>query len=55
MIHLRNRERLHFADVARAMNRSEDAVQKLWARAIQKLRETLGPEGVMNDEPKLPA
>ena len=45
VIHLRHREHLSFADVARAMNRSEDAVQKLWARAIQKLRETLGEEG----------
>ncbi len=45
VIHLRHREHLSFADVGRAMNRSEDAVQKLWTRAIQKLREVLGAQG----------
>jgi RNA polymerase sigma-70 factor (subfamily 1) len=45
VIRLRNREHLPFAEVAKAMNRSEDAVQKLWARAIQKLREALEAGG----------
>jgi RNA polymerase sigma-70 factor (ECF subfamily) len=45
VIHLRYREHKSFAEAAQAMNRSEDAVQKLWVRAIQKLREILGPEG----------
>ncbi len=45
VILLRHRKHLSFAEVARAMNRSEDAVQKLWARAIRKLRDVLGSEG----------
>src|SRR3954451_14250352 len=35
---LRNLEELPFAEVARRMGRSEDAVQKLWVRALAKLR-----------------
>jgi RNA polymerase sigma-70 factor (ECF subfamily) len=38
---LRNLEELPFAEVARRMNRSEDAVQKLWVRALAKLRAAL--------------
>ncbi len=45
VIHLRHRDRKSFAEVAAILGRSEDAAQKLWARAIQKLREILGPEG----------
>lgn len=44
VIYLRNRDHLSFSEVARVMKRSEDAVQKLWARAIQLLRETLRTE-----------
>ncbi|HVS40561.1 MAG TPA: sigma-70 family RNA polymerase sigma factor [Gemmataceae bacterium] len=42
VIYLRHREHLSFAEIGRIMGRAEDAVQKLWARAIQKLREALG-------------
>ena len=44
VIHLRHREHKSFAEAAQTMNRSQDAVQKLWVRAIQKLREILGSE-----------
>jgi RNA polymerase sigma-70 factor (ECF subfamily) len=38
---LRNLEELPFAEVAKRMSRSEDAVQKLWVRALAKLRAAL--------------
>ena len=38
---LRNLEELPFAEVAKRMGRSEDAVQKLWVRALAKLRAEL--------------
>lgn len=38
---LRNLEELPFAEVATRMKRSEDAVQKLWVRALAKLRAAL--------------
>lgn len=38
---LRNLEELPFAAVAQRMNRTEDAVQKLWVRALAKLRTAL--------------
>ena len=38
---LRNLEELPFAEVAKRMNRSEDAVQKLWVRALARLRTAL--------------
>jgi RNA polymerase sigma-70 factor, ECF subfamily len=38
---LRNLEELPFAEVAKRMGRSEDAVQKLWVRALAKLRSAL--------------
>jgi len=38
---LRNLEELPFAEVAKRMGRSEDAVQKLWVRALAKLRAVL--------------
>jgi RNA polymerase sigma-70 factor (ECF subfamily) len=41
VIILRNLEELPFAEVAKRMRRSEDAVQKLWVRALAKLRATL--------------
>ena len=45
VILLRNLQRLPFNDVAEQMGRSRPAVQMLWKRAIDKLRE------VMKDEP----
>jgi RNA polymerase sigma-70 factor, ECF subfamily len=41
VIILRNLEELPFADVASRMGRSEDSVQKLWVRALAKLRAAL--------------
>jgi len=41
VIELRSLERLPFAQVANRMGRSEDAVSKLWFRAIKQLREKL--------------
>ncbi len=41
VIEIRSLERLPFAEVGRRMGRSEDAVGKLWFRAIEKLREEL--------------
>jgi len=41
VIILRNLEELPFADVAKRMGRSEDAVQKLWVRALARLRAAL--------------
>ena len=41
---LRNLEELPFAEVAKRMGRSEDAVQKLWIRALAKLRTALDGE-----------
>jgi RNA polymerase sigma-70 factor, ECF subfamily len=41
VIVLRNLEDLSFADVAKRMRRSEDAVQKLWVRALARLRKAL--------------
>jgi RNA polymerase sigma-70 factor (ECF subfamily) len=38
---LRNLEELPFAEVAARMSRSEDAVQKLWVRALARLRTAL--------------
>ena len=38
---LRNLEELPFAEVANRMGRSEDAVQKLWVRALARLRATM--------------
>jgi RNA polymerase sigma-70 factor (ECF subfamily) len=41
---LRNLEGLSFAEVAARMERSEDAVQKLWVRGLAALRQTLGEQ-----------
>jgi RNA polymerase sigma-70 factor, ECF subfamily len=41
VIVLRNLEELPFGEVARRMDRSEDAVQKLWVRALARLRSAL--------------
>jgi RNA polymerase sigma-70 factor (ECF subfamily) len=41
VIILRNLEELPFAEVAKRMRRSEDAVQKLWVRALARLRAAL--------------
>jgi RNA polymerase sigma-70 factor, ECF subfamily len=42
VIILRHLEQLPFADVAQRMNRSEDSVQKLWVRALAKLKQSMG-------------
>jgi RNA polymerase sigma factor (sigma-70 family) len=42
VILLRHREHRSFADAARVMNRSEEAIKSLWARAIKKLQIILG-------------
>jgi RNA polymerase sigma-70 factor, ECF subfamily len=39
---LRHLQGLPFAEVARRMGRSEDSVQKLWLRALVRLRQILG-------------
>ena len=41
VIRLRHEEGWSFAKIGRLMNRSEDAARKLWARAIEALREQL--------------
>ncbi len=41
---LRNWERLAFDEIARHMNRSTDAVKKLWNRAIRRLEKELRDE-----------
>jgi DNA-directed RNA polymerase specialized sigma24 family protein len=42
VILLRHREHCSFADIGRAMRRSEDAVHKLWVRAVEQLHRELG-------------
>jgi RNA polymerase sigma-70 factor (ECF subfamily) len=42
IIILRHLENLPFADAAQRMGRSEDSVQKLWVRALARLRRELG-------------
>jgi RNA polymerase sigma-70 factor (ECF subfamily) len=44
VIVLRHLEELPFAEVARRMERSEDAAQKLWIRALARLRKVLDVE-----------
>jgi RNA polymerase sigma-70 factor (ECF subfamily) len=44
VIVLRHLEGLPFAEVARRLGRTEDSVQKLWLRALARLRRTLGDE-----------
>jgi RNA polymerase sigma-70 factor (ECF subfamily) len=44
VLHLRNFEQLPYAEVARRMDRSEQAVRQLWMRAVRWLREELGDE-----------
>ena len=39
---LRHLEELSFPEVARRMDRSEDSVQKLWVRALARLRQAMG-------------
>jgi RNA polymerase sigma-70 factor (ECF subfamily) len=41
---LRHLEEQSFPEVARRLGRSVDAVKKLWARAVPRLREVLGEE-----------
>jgi RNA polymerase sigma-70 factor (ECF subfamily) len=42
VIELRHQERLSWEDIGRLMDRSPDAANKLWARAIKRLSESLG-------------
>ncbi|CAN5639057.1 sigma-70 family RNA polymerase sigma factor [soil metagenome] len=42
IIILRHLEQLPFAEVAARMNRSEDSVQKLWVRALARLKQSMG-------------
>jgi RNA polymerase sigma-70 factor (ECF subfamily) len=44
VIVLRHLEGLPFAEVARRLGRTEDSVQKLWVRALARLRRLLGEE-----------
>lgn len=39
----RNRDRLSFAEIGRAMDRSADAARKLWSRAVERLQDELDP------------
>ncbi len=41
IIHLVHRENLSFAEAAQAMNRSADAVRRLWGRAVEVLADEL--------------
>ena len=41
---LRHLEELSFPEVARRLGRSVEAVKKLWARAVPRLREVLGED-----------
>lgn len=56
VVFLRNVQRLPFDEVAARMERSRPAVQMLWMRALQRLREILGetfhePTGAATAEP----
>ncbi len=41
VIRMRNLEHLSFTEIGERLNRSDDAAQKLWTRAIEKLKERL--------------
>jgi RNA polymerase sigma factor (sigma-70 family) len=41
VLNLRYRENRAFEEIAATMNRSANAVRKLWARAIERLQEEL--------------
>ena len=42
MIILRNLELHSFVDIARLMNRTPDAIRKLWMRALTALEQEMG-------------
>jgi RNA polymerase sigma-70 factor, ECF subfamily len=42
VIQLRNLQELPYAEVARQMDRSEEAVRQLWSRALRRLKDELG-------------
>ena len=44
-VELRNRDHLSFCEIGAQMERSPEAARKLWARAIEKLREKLAEIG----------
>lgn len=43
VLHLRHQERLSFGEIGQRMGRSAEAIRKVWARAIDRLREELNP------------
>jgi RNA polymerase sigma-70 factor (ECF subfamily) len=43
VVYWRSYERLTFEEIGRRLERSAEAARKLWARAIEKLQETLEP------------
>lgn len=43
VIRLRHRENLSFEEIGRRLDRSAEATRKLWVRAIEQLKEHLGP------------
>ena len=47
VIRLRQWDQLPFREIARQMNRSEDACQKLWQRAITALKQALAGKAVL--------
>ncbi len=49
VIALRSWERLPFAEVGRRMDRSSEAVRKLWARAVEQLGQKLRSSGESDD------
>jgi RNA polymerase sigma-70 factor (ECF subfamily) len=44
VIRLRHQERLPFEEVGQRLGRTADAARKLWARAVERLHEVLGPD-----------
>lgn len=44
VLYLRNFDDLPYAEIAARMNRSEEAVRKLWERAVRRLRQEWGDE-----------
>lgn len=43
LIRWRYQEELSFEEIARRLERSENAVRKLWFRAVERLRQEMGP------------
>jgi RNA polymerase sigma factor (sigma-70 family) len=45
VIHWRNQERLPFSAIGQKLGRSEEAVRKLWVRALDMLRKEMAGDG----------